>query len=223
MSINSFVRWLAVWVRGSQWGGQGSNDYVLCPETKEHDSLRILDFVQAPIRENRWSGWPKICLPSITELMTFWGHLLAIFSPVSCALFPFTRFSTFAPFPACGRFPCHASPAWSQSLKQVCSQRIRFIDGWSSSLHWWSPRRVLGSPSAVGEGPKTVSGGSTPWHKTTTLAFNFLVNLFLTNLVRISGFSSLFLAIAVLSAHFARECWKHCDCWEKRGKPRNPH
>ena len=33
-----------------------------------------------------------------------------------------------------------------------------------------------------------------------------LVNLFLTNLVRISGFSSLFLAIAVLSALFAREC-----------------
>ena len=33
-----------------------------------------------------------------------------------------------------------------------------------------------------------------------------LVNLFLTNLVRISGFSSLFLAIAVLSAHFPREC-----------------
>ena len=32
-----------------------------------------------------------------------------------------------------------------------------------------------------------------------------LVNLFLTNLVRISGFSSLFLAIAVLSALFARE------------------
>ena len=38
------------------------------------------------------------------------------------------------------------------------------------------------------------------------LHFKFLVNLFLTNLVRISGFSSLFLAIAVLSAHFAREC-----------------
>ena len=33
-----------------------------------------------------------------------------------------------------------------------------------------------------------------------------LVNLFLTNLVRISGFSSLFLAIAVFSANFAREC-----------------
>ena len=33
-----------------------------------------------------------------------------------------------------------------------------------------------------------------------------LVNLFLPNLVRISGVSSLFLAIAVLSAHFAREC-----------------
>ena len=33
-----------------------------------------------------------------------------------------------------------------------------------------------------------------------------LVNLFLTNLVRISGFFSLFLAIAVLSAHFPREC-----------------
>ena len=35
---------------------------------------------------------------------------------------------------------------------------------------------------------------------------NVLVNLFLTNLVRISGLSSLFLAIAVLSALFAREC-----------------
>ena len=34
----------------------------------------------------------------------------------------------------------------------------------------------------------------------------FLVNLFPTNLVRISGFSSLFLAIAILSAHFPREC-----------------
>ena len=33
-----------------------------------------------------------------------------------------------------------------------------------------------------------------------------LVNLFLIKLVRISGFSSLFLAIAVFSAHFAREC-----------------
>ena len=33
-----------------------------------------------------------------------------------------------------------------------------------------------------------------------------LVNLFLTNLVRISGFSSLFLAIAVFLALFAREC-----------------
>ena len=41
--------------------------------------------------------------------------------------------------------------------------------------------------------------------------FLSLVNLFLANLVRISGFSSLFLAIAVLSAHFARECSKHCD------------
>ena len=34
----------------------------------------------------------------------------------------------------------------------------------------------------------------------------FLVNLFLIKLVRISGFSSRFLAIAVFSAHFAREC-----------------
>ena len=34
----------------------------------------------------------------------------------------------------------------------------------------------------------------------------YLVNLFLTNLVRLPGFSSLFLAIAVLSALFAREC-----------------
>ena len=34
----------------------------------------------------------------------------------------------------------------------------------------------------------------------------FLVNLFLTNLVSISGFSSLFLAIAVLSAYFPTEC-----------------
>ena len=35
---------------------------------------------------------------------------------------------------------------------------------------------------------------------------SILVNLFLMKLVRISGFSSLFLAIAVFSAHFARDC-----------------
>ena len=40
----------------------------------------------------------------------------------------------------------------------------------------------------------------------TLLATPNLVNLFLIKLVRISGFSSLFLAIAVYSAHFAREC-----------------
>ena len=40
---------------------------------------------------------------------------------------------------------------------------------------------------------------------TEKLFSNYLVNLFLTNLVRISGFSSLFPAIAVLSAHFPRE------------------
>ena len=34
----------------------------------------------------------------------------------------------------------------------------------------------------------------------------FLVNLFLLKLARISGFSCLFPAIAVFSAHFAREC-----------------
>ena len=34
----------------------------------------------------------------------------------------------------------------------------------------------------------------------------FLVNLFLIKLVRISGFSSLFVAIAVFSSHFAGEC-----------------
>ena len=47
-------------------------------------------------------------------------------------------------------------------------------------------------------GPKIFSGERVLWY--------VLVNLFLANLVRISGFSSLFLAIAVLSAHFAREC-----------------
>ena len=40
---------------------------------------------------------------------------------------------------------------------------------------------------------------------------DFLINLFLTNLVRISGFSSLFLAIAVLSALSGKMCWKYCD------------
>ena len=34
----------------------------------------------------------------------------------------------------------------------------------------------------------------------------YLVHLSLIKLVRISGLASLFLAIAVLSAHFAREC-----------------
>ena len=38
-----------------------------------------------------------------------------------------------------------------------------------------------------------------------------LVNLFLTNLVRISGFSSLFSAIAVFWALSGKMCWKHCD------------
>ena len=33
-----------------------------------------------------------------------------------------------------------------------------------------------------------------------------LEKLFLIKLVRISGFSSIFLAIAIFSAHFAREC-----------------
>ena len=45
------------------------------------------------------------------------------------------------------------------------------------------------------------------WKFQSRLIFSiFLVNLFLTNLVRISGSSSLFLATAVLSAHFARKC-----------------
>ena len=34
----------------------------------------------------------------------------------------------------------------------------------------------------------------------------FLVNLFLAKFVRIAGFSFVFLAIAVFSPHFAREC-----------------
>ena len=50
-----------------------------------------------------------------------------------------------------------------------------------------------------------------------------LVNLFLTNLVRISGLSSLFAAIAVFLALSGKMCWKYCDRLEKRGKPRNPH
>ena len=44
---------------------------------------------------------------------------------------------------------------------------------------------------------------------------NFLVNLFLLKLVRISGFSSLFLAIAVLSAHLP-ESAKNTAIPEKR-------
>ena len=50
-----------------------------------------------------------------------------------------------------------------------------------------------------------------------------LVNLFLTNLVRISGFSSLFLAIAVSSAHLP-ESAKNIAVAEKREEnPTNPH
>ena len=41
--------------------------------------------------------------------------------------------------------------------------------------------------------------------------WQFLVNLFLIKLVRISGFSSLFSAIAVFPEHFARERQKDCD------------
>ena len=55
-----------------------------------------------------------------------------------------------------------------------------------------------------------------------------LVNRFLLKLMRISEFSSLFLAIAVFSAHFARESVKNAAIAEKRkkkkrGQPRNPH
>ena len=44
----------------------------------------------------------------------------------------------------------------------------------------------------------------------------YLVNLFLIKLVRISGFACLFLAIAVLSAHFAPESAKNIAIAEKR-------
>ena len=64
-----------------------------------------------------------------------------------------------------------------------------------------------------------------------------LVNLFLLKLVRISGLSSLLLAIAVFSAHFARERERERERGERererakntaiaekrRGKPSNPH
>ena len=43
-----------------------------------------------------------------------------------------------------------------------------------------------------------------------------LVNLFLTNLVRISGFSSLFPAIAVSLCPPTRLLKKCCDCWENQ-------
>ena len=61
---------------------------------------------------------------------------------------------------------------------------------------------IVGGTLGLPESPNNLEGKK---YSLESIDF-FLVNLFLTNLVRISGFSSLFLAIAVFSAHFAREC-----------------
>ena len=54
--------------------------------------------------------------------------------------------------------------------------------------------------------------------------FRNLVNLFfLTNLARISVFFLDFPSDRSSFSATLPKCIKHCDRWEKRGKPRNPH
>ena len=77
--------------------------------------------------------WPKMARTWRENWKTPWKiHFLAMFCPwLAEPSFPFGL--SFSPFPAFGRFPCHASPAWSQQARQ--SKKAR-CGGYSNFSIW---------------------------------------------------------------------------------------
>ena len=79
-------------------------------------------------------------------------------------------------------------------------------------------RRALGGSSST-ICPVNVTPPHQNYLRLTPSKTLHLVNLFLLKLVRISGFLSLFSAIAVLLALTRKMCWKYCDRWEREENP----
>ena len=77
-----------------------------------------------PPQAGQGQKWPKNGFLREFSIISFLGHFFAIFAPVQLgAVFHFDfHFMFFFPFPAVGRFPCHASPAGSQGKSRKTNQ-----------------------------------------------------------------------------------------------------
>ena len=134
--------------------------------------------------------------------------------------------------------PYFPESAGSLNLKSL--ESLSSLESLENGLFWWkdpfSKRPLFPNPimciflnkslrtyGQEGLDPLASLGLSRNLHNSCPPGHQNLVNLFLTNLVRISGLSSLFSAGAVFLALSGKMCWKYCDRWEKRGEPRNPH